>query len=180
VRIVRAALIAATIATVAAPVPAVADEPNVDSVFNRLAPRVQHKLPQRACVFATLTADNYRRHNYVLVDSRKDLAIARRIARASGPARATTVATNPGRFHQREMTRIARALAASAPAPPPTTVGETIRPLSTKHCPPLEIILVQGTATYDELRSWADVAQKRFGADRVLVTALPPNSPLPD
>jgi hypothetical protein len=39
---------------------------------------------------------------------------------------------------------------------------------------------VQGTATYDELRSWADVAQKRFGADRVLVTALPPNSPLPD
>jgi hypothetical protein len=87
-------------------VPAIASAPSVDDVYARIAIRGHRKLFERACVFSTFRADHHRKHNYLLVDFGRDLAAARRLARAAGPARMTTVATNPARYHSRAMRKI--------------------------------------------------------------------------
>jgi hypothetical protein len=153
---------------------------NADQAASALASRAQRAFPRRECTFSTLYANNDAKHNYLLVDDRADLARARRIAHDISPT-LNSAGLNPPRFHFAVMSRMIQRLAKTKPADEPSSMGTARRPLSsTKHCPPWEIILVEGTPNYDAGHSWALTQQRRYGSDRIQVDVLPPGSPLPD
>jgi hypothetical protein len=162
--------------------PAAAGAPSIDDAYGTLATRVPRDIGPGACLFYTPTVDNGHRHLYLLVDSRNDLKKAHRLARAAGPERFTTVGLNPGRFHRREMDRIGKALMATVPVP--MSAGRPfrppLRPVSTKHCQPLQVFVQEGTPDYDKLHDWAYAQQQKFGADRVIVTVIATDVPPPD
>jgi len=160
-------------------VAAAAPKLNADQAGSALALRAQRAFPGGECTFSTFDANNYAKHNYLLVDDPADVDRARRIARDISPT-LNSAGLNPRRFHQAIMSRIVARLAKTKPAQQPASMEDVRRPLSTtKHCPPWEIVLVKDTPNFDAGHSWALAAQRRYGNDRIRVVVLPAGSPLP-